>query len=47
MARIIQLDIDFAHKEAKMPKKRQSSKNDPDPFCYMCEELTLLKYKRN
>ena len=30
-----------------MPKKRQSCKNDPDTFCYICGELTLLKYRRN
>ena len=30
-----------------MPKKRRSCKNDPDTFCYICGELTLLKYRRN
>ena len=30
-----------------MPKKRQFCKNDPDTFCYICEELTLLKYRGN
>ena len=47
IARIIQLGIDFAHKEAKMPKKRRSCKNDSDSFCYICGDLTLLKYPRN
>ena len=28
-----------------MPKKRRSCKNDPDTFCYICGELTLLKYR--
>ena len=30
-----------------MPKKRRSCKNDPDTFCYICGELTQLKYRRN
>ena len=30
-----------------MPKKIRSCKNDPDIFCYICGELTLLKYRRN
>ena len=30
-----------------MPKKRRSCKKDPDTFCYICGELTLLKYRRN
>ena len=30
-----------------MPKKRRSCKNDPDTFCYIRGELTLLKYRRN
>ena len=30
-----------------MPKKRRSCKNDPDTFCYICGELTLLKYRKN
>ena len=30
-----------------MPKKRRYCKNDCDTFCYICEELTLLKYQRN
>ena len=30
-----------------MPKKRRSCKNDPDTFCYICGQLTLLKYLRN
>ena len=30
-----------------MPKKSRSCKNDPDTFCYICGELTLLKYRRN
>ena len=30
-----------------MPKKRQSCKNDPDTFWYICGKLTLLKYRRN
>ena len=25
-----------------MPKKRRSCKNNPDSFCYICGELTLL-----
>ena len=30
-----------------MPKKRRSCKNNPNTFCYICGELTLLKYRRN
>ena len=45
IVRIIELDIDFAHKEAKMPKKRRSCKNNPDSFCYICGELILLNIK--
>ena len=30
-----------------MPKKRRSCKNDPNTFCYICGELTLLTYRRN
>ena len=30
-----------------MPKKGRSCKNDPDTFCYICGELTLLKYGKH
>ena len=30
-----------------MPKQRRSCINDPDKFCYICGELTLLKYRRS
>ena len=30
-----------------MPKKRRSCKSDPDTFCCICGQLTLLKYLRN
>ena len=30
-----------------MPKKRRSCKNNPDRFCCICGQLTLLKYLRN
>ena len=47
IADIIQLDSNFTQENAKMPKKSRSCKNDPDTFCYICGELTLLKYRRN
>ena len=30
-----------------MPKQRRSCINDPDKFCYIRGELTLLKYRRS